>query len=257
MVPVSANDLVRHARSALDNGGRITPTLIANPGAGDCSSPIHIERKVLRVRSSKLDGDFIGPERVATIEYEARCRRCDACLKQRARQWAFRARQELRLADRSWFGTLTLSPDQHFRAMIQAESRLRAGGERFEDVNPDAQFQLRNQQIQREITLWVKRVRKVSGAKLRLLCVAEAHKTGLPHYHVIVHQCGDGPPILWKHLSGQWKLGHSKFNLVPEGDEGAAFYVTKYLTKSSLAKVRASVRYGNGLTHSYTFQTGA
>lgn len=255
--PVPASDVARHARAALDKGGTVRLGLISHPGSGDCASPVHIERKVLRVKRSNLELDHIGPERLTTIEYTARCRRCGPCLKQRARQWAYRARQELRLAERSWFGTLTLSPDSHFRAMIQAERRLRAGGERFEDVSLDAQFQLRNQQNQREITLWIKRVRKVSGSMIRLLIIAEAHKSGLPHYHVLVHQCGDGPPVLWKHLAGQWKLGYTKFNIVPEGDERAAFYLTKYLTKSALAKVRASVRYGNGLNHSVTVQTGA
>ena len=47
-------------------------------------------------------------------------------------------------------------------------------------------------------------------------------------------------------LEDAWKLGFTSFKLV-EPASSTASYVTKYLTKSALARVRASVHYGTGL----------
>jgi hypothetical protein len=148
---------------------------------------------------------------------------------------------------RTWFGTLTLSAQAQFQMMLQAGARTRRRGSDFQLLTPAAQFTARHQQINRELTLWLKRIRKESGSKFRYILVAEAHKSGLPHYHTLIHEC-EGKPIRHSMLKKQWKLGFSDFKLVAQdGDTRAAYYVAKYLAKSATARVRASQAYGGGI----------
>lgn len=128
-------------------------------------------------------------------------------------------------------------------ASLRAEARLAKRGVRWAELSPAEQFQARHQEISRDLTTWLKRVRKQSGARLRYLLVAEAHKSGLPHYHALIHERRFSVPVTERVLRHQWNLGFSKFQLV-EGSE-AAWYVAKYLAKDARARVRASVRYGN------------
>lgn len=125
-----------------------------------------------------------------------------------------------------------------------ARARLEALGIVYEMASEMEQFQYRHWAICPELTKYLKRVRKESGVKLRYLLVAEAHKSGAPHYHLLIHEAGLAP-VRHAVLSRQWKLGFSKYNLVK--DNRAAFYVTKYLAKSALARVRASQGYGQAV----------
>jgi hypothetical protein len=180
------------------------------------------------------------------IELDTRCRKCPPCLRLRAAYWRLRAQSELSSTKgRTWFGTLTLSPESHFQMLCRASLRLAERGETFEGLEAGRQFAERHREISRELTLWVKRVRKESGVPLRYCLVAEAHKSGLPHYHILVHEGSPDRPLRASTLRSQWKLGFTKFNLVAEdGEAKSAAYVTKYLAKSAIARVRASQGYG-------------
>jgi hypothetical protein len=80
---------------------------------------------------------------------------------------------------------------------------------------------------------------------MRFLLVAEAHKTGLPHYHALIHEVDPERPVRSRILRQQWTLGFSQCKLVAQGDETkSASYVAKYLAKSAAARVRASQGYG-------------
>lgn len=148
---------------------------------------------------------------------------------------------ETRDAVRTWFGTLTLSPDQHHRVAAACRLQASRNGDDFDTFDQERQFALRHKCISREITLYLKRVRKRAGEDLRFVCVAEEHKTGLPHYHLLVHE-GQATTLTWRILSEEWRVGFSQWKLVK--DTRAAGYVTKYLSKSSKARVRASLDYG-------------
>lgn len=174
---------------------------------------------------------------------ETRCRKCPPCLRLRGWEWRTRMCAEILAAPRTWFGTLTLRPEEHIRAEYRAHARLSSGGTDFAKLDPGSQFREVHAEISRDLTLWLKRIRKESGATLRYCLVAEAHKSGDPHYHVLVHETVGGGSVKERQLRQQWTLGHSKFNLVT--DKKAAAYVAKYLSKSSLARVRASIDYGN------------
>lgn len=180
------------------------------------------------------------------VDMEVPCRRCRNCLKARSRMWTERALAEVKAAGRTWMGTLTLSPASHFLIECRATHRLDESAVNWRKLTDAEQLAERHKEISLEVTLWLKRVRAESRAKLRFLAVMETHKSGLPHYHLLVHE--GAVPVRKSVLTDQWKLGYSKFKLVkPEADglERSARYVCKYLTKTNEARVRASVRYGN------------
>lgn len=214
--------------------------------AGDCEDPVLIERWARPTGfAQRPQYTFFGDgfdERPLGLDMRARCRRCTACLKARARHWAYRAKAEISEAPRTWFGTLTLSPEHHWRTQLAATARLARGGTIWETLSPDEQFLERNKEISFEVTKFLKRVRKNSGAPLRYCLVAEAHKSGLPHYHLLIHEMNSERQVRHRTLTSAWVWGFSRFKLVQ--DTGSAWYVCKYLAKAQLARVRASVRYG-------------
>ena len=173
-----------------------------------------------------------------------RCRACQNCLAARAFQWMRRATLEIEAAPRTWFGTMTLSVPAHERAANLARVRLIKSGGDWDELSENEQFLERHREISVWITNYFKKVRKAANAPLRLLVVAERHKSGLPHYHALVHELRAGATSE-RALRGQWVWGFSKFKLVEKTIGGkAAWYVAKYLGKSMLARVRASIDYG-------------
>lgn len=176
------------------------------------------------------------------LNLHTRCRRCDKCRQARSSEWSFRATQETALSQRTWFATLTLSPAAHARALAEARVREDRQGVDFDSLPRNEQFALLHRAISVEITKYLKRVRFESKANIRYLFVAEAHKSGLPHYHALVHERPGSPPVLYKTLQDQWHLGFSQFKLAK--DPRAAAYLCKYLSKDAAARVRASVGYG-------------
>lgn len=182
-----------------------------------------------------------GPPHV--IELNVRCRRCEDCLAARARLWRMRAQAEIQSSARTWFGTLTLSPSEHFKVLSALRLRMAESGADFDTLDEADQFRARVRAIGAEITRWLKRVRKESGAKLRYCLVVERHKSGLPHWHVLIHEVEGS--VRERTLRKQWHLGFSMFKLVAQDEkQRAANYVAKYLSKSLLSKVRASKAYG-------------
>jgi len=172
------------------------------------------------------------------------CRRCNQCLRRRARLWWARAMAETAIAPRTWFVTWTLRPEEQYRALILGGTERRSEEEEWD---------IRHRQISKWITLAVKRLRKQTGATIRLLCVAEAHASGLPHYHLLVHEVQG--VVRERDLTACWPHGFSKSRLV--ADPRAAAYVTKYLSKSMRARVRASIDYGNTTAYAIGLVRGA
>lgn len=180
------------------------------------------------------------------VDIDVKCRQCPNCLRARSWEWTQRARVEITQSQRTWFGTMTLRPDWHAQMLNRARQRLARQGVDFELLDIEERFKLQVAEVTTEVTLWLKRLRKESGAKLRYILVAEAHKNGLPHFHCLVHETLGSKPVLHRALSSQWKLGFTNFKVVE--NNAAASYVCKYLAKSALARVRASVRYGRTLS---------
>lgn len=250
------------ARDALDNGGQLVrPTTVAWNVAGKCSDPHFVEiagrpeRQALPNHTWSKKLGFVMLDRHAAVDRHTYpgtkgqhplwvdmtvgCRKCPACLRARMIHWRERAVLEINAASRTWFGTLTLSPHEHW--LSQCRARVEFAG-----LSAAEQFAERHRANGVLLTNYVKRIRKHAGAGLRFLCVAEAHKSGLPHYHMLVHEPHRGSIVRHAQLSVQWTHGFTTWKLVR--DAKAANYVAKYLAKSSLARVRASVGYGNSNT---------
>lgn len=227
--------------------------------AGNCESP-------LPVKSYASSGALF----VTTL---TRCRRCKPCLRAKQFYWSRTAMRWTEFTHqqgaRTWFGTLTLSPVSQQIALDEARSRwceevARTGAipDWWDDVTCDERFRL----VRNELVGWVKRYwkRMRKGTKrcercyptnprkagewdhppasFKYFLVFERHKSGLPHMHFLMHECGE--PIRLKHLECQWPHGFVKVNVVKGGDiRRAAFYVAKYLGKAFQARQIASLRY--------------
>lgn len=223
------------AARALREGGRLkSPLAVEWDLSGDCSNPYTTTRRARRAEGS-------GPG-VQYLDIVTRCRKCDYCRSAKRKMWTHRARYETSVAPRTWFGTLTLAPAAQYLFLALARQIADEAVGRFEDATPEQQFMRRCWAISPEITKYLKRVRKESDADLRFMLVAEAHKSGAPHYHALVHEVDFATPVRKRTLQSQWKLGFSKWNLVT--DPGHVHYVCKYVSKAGLARVRASLHYG-------------
>lgn len=236
--------------------------------AGGCESPVVVERFARppdRRGSTAWDHGGVwfrgaleptGLGVPLTMTMWAPCRKCSYCLRRRGAQWRDRARYETDTAQRTWFCTWTLAPERQHFFLNEARAALSATGTDFEEVSPAEQFQRVCWRVGRSFTRGLKRLRKnTPGAKLRYLIVAERHKSGAPHFHGLIHEQHGSPAIT--HASLKRDLWHytltrrGRQETYPEGfvnyklaDPASAAYVTKYLTKSSEARVRASIRYG-------------
>lgn len=180
-----------------------------------------------------------------TVIIHARCRKCARCLSKRAAMWRYRCKAEIAMANRSWFGTLTFSPErQHYWLSVARSSARNYGCVDYDTLDADDQWSLRVRATGEPITRMLKRIR-ASGHVFRYYCVVEKHASGDPHFHVLIHEWGEA--ITGRELESQWREGFSHWRVAPREDLRAATYVTKYLTKSEGARVRASRNYGRGL----------
>lgn len=233
------------ARALARGGVRKTPLITGWDISGNCSDPYLTE-----IVGERERGDPTTPHSIV-VELETRCRRCENCRKHRANLWRARASAEVRNSLRTWFGTLTMRPDAHmlmkFRACVQAPD--------FEARSEEERFKLLCAQHGRELTLFLKRVRKESRAPLRYIAVAEKHTkqlAGLPHLHILLHEQSSIFTAKKEMLQRQWEWGFTNFKLLDgEAEERKRVnYVCKYIAKEAGARVRASMRYGatNDLT---------
>lgn len=213
--------------------------------AGSCQDPVTREFFARKDRGNHRENDWApGDEHPLRLILHVRCRRCRDCARLRRREWTVRAIAELHAATRSWFGTLTLSPESLFFCEVSAEKRLRRGGTLWEDLDHEARYVETCHEISQEITRYLKRIRKNSGAKLKYVAVFERHKSGAPHLHMLCHEYLQGSHVRKSQLDAAWNLGFSHWRLVPaENTARAAIYVAKYISKQG-GRVRASLRYG-------------
>jgi len=211
--------------------------------AGSCDAPVSVSFTGRQARGL-LAGDEMATRLPFFLDMAVPCRRCGACLLVRARRWRVAAEAEIAGSARTWFGTLTVAPEHQYSSLVRGLAERRARGIPREDLGSLEEWRARHRVISRAITLWIKRLREAApqGAAFRYLCVAEAHKSGLPHYHMLLHEVFEEVPLRHRLLKGSWPLGHDLWKLA---DKSAARYMAKYLAKSALARVRASLRYGD------------
>lgn len=218
----------------------VSAELCARPEANDASSGIWDP-------ASRAKYYHWSPGRPQTmiLRLTTKCRKCDRCRSARGALWRARAITEFRNAPRNWMGTLTLCPERRMQVVAGARRDFKLATGLDLDLEPlDVQLGAYHKICNREITLSLKRLR-VKNPSFRYLCVLEQHKDGSPHYHVLLHETAVDAPIRKdQHLRAFWAWGFSKWKLC-NNSPAAASYVAKYLAKSSAARVRASIRYGD------------
>lgn len=175
----------------------------------------------------------------------------------RAAHWRMRALSEWSQSPRSWLITTTFTHEYQLACLMRARAKFKGAWVKdprsrkgkilksFEELPEAEQFLLHHNETQKELTLFFKRLRKHAGA-FRYLLVAERHESGglnhgFPHYHVVLHELTEGS-IRHAAIKDKWRVGFVDAKLIT--DKKSATYACKYLTKSALARVRASQNYG-------------
>lgn len=175
-------------------------------------------------------------------EVSVRCRKCGPCRVAKANYWIYAAMHQFSVAPgRTWFGTLTLDPEQQGIVRDMARSASSDPTIWWDNPKCDAVFKaVRDILVPETRRMWA-RLRK-GGHRFKYLLVFERHKSGLPHMHFLVHEYSG--PIRKRQLQAAWWLGFSKMKLVPADDQNrVSFYVAKYLAKSPQARQIASRGY--------------
>lgn len=181
------------------------------------------------------------------IDIDVRCRKCSPCLKARAASWRIRMTEELRVSARTWLVTLTLGPAEQSAAEMRAIHHVSTRGLRWEEIDDTRRHSERHRQISPEITRFLKRVRERAGAPLRYCLVCEKHKSGYPHYHMLLHEVSEHYPVRYRQIVESWRVGFAHAKLIAADQQGnPANYVSKYLAKEAAARLRASRGYGAG-----------
>lgn len=205
--------------------------------AGNCERPMRLKR------SANNGACF------ATMH--VRCRTCKPCLK--ANMWRWLRSMEAHILDghakgqRTWFGTLTLRPEAQQDTLRTAWEIWMANAtgsgvpEWWDDPKCDLRFAFHRAVLVEELKKYWKRLRK-AGCRMKYIVVFERHKSGYPHMHFLLHEVGE--PITKATMQRHWTHGFTQVKLVrAEHSRKAAYYVSKYLSKSKQARQIASLRY--------------
>lgn len=223
------------ADSALDGSGNRLNL------AGDCLRPVEMFYRGLPDPVAVMTGTE--PNQPIVGYLHARCRKCETCMAARSKKWAARALSEMAQAPRTWFGTLTIKPEEAMRVTALCRRNCSRQGFDFDTLDQDEQFSRRVRLHGKSVTDFIKRVRHHARAPIRYLVVWEPHKSGLPHAHILVHET-QREAVTKRILQSNWRLGFSQFKEVHEADKAPAWYVAKYLAKTAQARIRASAGYG-------------
>lgn len=174
----------------------------------NCDDPYPYE---LHARYSSRHGRKVRP---LIIRGTARCRKCEPCMKMRAWLWQQKAMAEYAIWPRTLFGTITMSPEQHYMIDAQISAGVRdvdgryiRHPKRLSELSSEERFTSRVQYFGDELQRYLKRLRKGDAwhkAQCRYLLVAEAHDgartsdemRGRPHFHLLIHEKRPGSLVL-------------------------------------------------------------
>lgn len=192
--------------------------------SGDCQSPRVARNAAVEV----VDGEGWRSDERTLV----RCRKCDACRKQRRKEWIARSIQEAKRSDKLWLvtGTFALRPDEVDMVVGECQrflKRLRKG--RKEPV-PTYRGPV-----------------ECGPAAVRYLSVVErGERKGRLHAHFLMF--GD---VRWIQMRTAWQAGHFHAKRVPIPSKGwekldrnailGIAYVAAYAVDG---RVRASEHYG-------------
>lgn len=198
------------------------------------------------VRNAKNMTQLVGR---AELNIAGACRRCAGCLTHKRKLWTARAYGETTRSTRTWFGTLTFRPELHDEALRACYAKLWDDGLEYGQLTEAQQLAVNAEVLYGPVQRFLKRLRKgdedFGPAKFRYLIVPEPHKSGLVHFHALLHEWDIDAPLRKAQLEAQWRAGVSHWRLVDTGEKRAVYYVCKYLSKEAEYKPRSSKRYGD------------
>lgn len=232
---------------ALGRGAvRLSQATFAWDISGNCTDAKTIEL-VIRPPAKGYE-QYVGIDKFGKhtlyLDMDVKCRKCDECLAARRKMWLARSMQEFRRAPRTWFATLTFRPEVQLETLYKARQKaIRRGYRDFEELAPAAQFALLASVSGEHVTAFWHSVRKEDAAQIRYLAVCERHKTGLPHWHALIHETRLDQPVRKSTLDKRWIKGFAKFKLI---DAKGVLYPLKYIGKDLSTRIRASIAYGRG-----------
>lgn len=227
---ISEPSPVRKAAARLAvKGAQASPTEVVLNNDPFCDKPVLVHRYE---RASSR-------EKSIAVTMHAPCRRCAKCRQFRQMRWRERCVNELLLAVRSWWVTLTLSPSM-LRSVEAEAMRM------FAKKPSLTMTQCIERCAYQDVNLYFKRLRHHIGGRFRAVVVFElGEKTGRPHWHLFLHEVDR--PIVKSLIEREWRgIVHARLVNLDNGPQGVATYLTKYLTKSLDHRPRASRHYGYG-----------
>lgn len=250
-MPKAYSDGTRAIARKIMEGAPVERTGLASfriDAAGSCEKPVGFTHAYGSVAdpAERARRALLG-DRAVFLDGDGRCRRCGACLAYRRRLWAGRAAVEVATARRTWWGTLTQRPAARAHQLYEAQLRAYRSGVDYDGLPKAERYARLVSVLGGRFGLYMKRLRKAKGVKVRYLLVAEPHKNGDPHLHVLLHEMGE--PIAKSVLEKQWTDGFSSWRLVEathDSHQKVAWYITKYMLKAEDGpRLRASFRYGS------------
>lgn len=242
---ISDRILLRMQARALANGGTRHSLMTCEWDiSGSCQSPVTRELiAVNNAKFSKKNHNWSRTNGQRRMILHTRCRKCEKCLYLRSWQWALKIAFECREAPRNWFVTFTLSPHEQHLLTTRAYRRLRLAGWHATEVDVYRDWKERSREFGFLLTRYFKRLRKNTGRTFRYVLVSERHKSGDPHFHAIIHDCTG--MLTYREICNEWPHGFTHAKLVDATPERAHRYVTKYVAKYALSRIRCSLRYGS------------
>lgn len=235
---------------------------IAGKGRDRCIQPVTVV-----LNSGENEATPMG----SAIELHVRCRRCEPCLKAKSAYWKMRAMVETVQSVRTWFVTLTWREEDRLLAEYAVSRQMRDDG--IEAPSLRELFPARVKVMSPVVNRWLQRIRKGrkkppkwwdprekwvpwAPARFRYLLVWEEHNgdetsdiwRGFPHAHLLIHE-QRGHVLSKRRIGGEWPAGFEKTRLVesydPQSIHRDCAYTCKYIAKSMLSRVRASISYGH------------
>lgn len=181
-----------------------------------CTRPLRAYRGRGRTKNGRVPIVFDRKSSRDGVPVDLPCGRCIGCRLEKSRQWAVRSLHELESHEEASFITLTYD-DDHLPVPPQVDVR--------------------------EIQLFMKRIRKRTGRKLRYIAVGEYGSRNLrPHYHLVVF--GYWPSDAMRYgeywmsaeLDDVWQ--NRGMVVVGEVTFDSAAYVARYTAKKYMADDR-------------------
>lgn len=224
------------------------PTYATADYSGWCEGAVILDQEGYGHFRLRADGRYVWePKR--TLSMKVRCRKCEGCRKERRMMWTARAAREWRQSTRTWFVTLTLRPEEHYKLQTRVRLDVRAEGGDLDTMQPRDRLERLLKAYRHEMDLYLMRLRKGLAERgwdtirFRYLWVPEPHKSGAIHFHMLLHEVSEDMAIPKTRIEEAWGRGFTKVKLVKS--EEAARYVTKYLGKHHFeGRIRASQKYG-------------